>query len=74
MKINNKKEFEDFYPYEVQYIDEYPKEYPCICKIEYEDYGLMGDSKQVYVAYYPKTTDNNASFLEGLFYTWISLK
>ena len=32
--INDKKEFEEFYPYDKKYIKEYPKEYPCIVKCE----------------------------------------
>jgi len=74
MIINNKKEFEKFYPYDKKYIEEYPREYPCICKIEEEDRGIMGYEKIVYVAYYPKTLMPNDSFLEGLFYEWKPLK
>ena len=31
MIVNSKEEFEDFYPYSKDQIDEYPKEYPCVC-------------------------------------------
>jgi len=74
MIISNKKEFEKFYPYEKKYIAEYPKEYPCIVKLETEGGGLIGDYKQVYVAYYPKTLTANNSFFEGLYYEWKPLK
>lgn len=72
--INNKEEFEKFYPYSKDQISEYPKEYPCVAKWEYEDYGLMGDKRQVYVAYYPKDLSPNDAFLKGLHYSWKSLK
>ena len=76
MIINNKQDFENFYPYDKKYIDEYPKEYPCICKFEYEGGGLMGEYKQVYVAYFPKNKNINLneSFIEGLYYIWKPLK
>ena len=74
MIINNKKEFETFYPYDKKYIVKYPKKYPCICKIQEESRGLMGYEKQVYVAYYPKTLNANDSFLKGLYYKWKLLK
>ena len=63
-KVNNKKEFKDFYPYEDKSkIKTYPKEYPCIVNWEYEGGGLMGEYKQVYVLYYPK----NVSTIEEAF-------
>lgn len=74
MEINNKKEFEEFYPYDKQYIDEYPKEYPCIVRWDTQGGGLMGDYKQVYIAYYPNNLSPNKSFEEGLFYEWELLK
>ena len=74
MIIGNKKEFENFYPYDKKDIIEYPKEYPCICKVQEEDRGIMGYEKQVYVAYFPKTLTANNSFLEGLYYEWKLLK
>jgi len=70
MIINDAKQFEIFYPYDKKYIEEYPKEYPCIAKIEFEGGGIMGDYKQVYVAYYPKGLDSNDSFRAGLYYEW----
>ena len=72
--INNKEEFEEFYPYDKKYIEEYPKEYPCVAKWEHEDCGLMGDKKQVYVAYFPKNLKPNEAFYKGLFYSWQDLK
>lgn len=74
MKINNKEEFTEFYPYEEKYIDEYPTEYPCVCKVECEGGGLAGDYNQVYVAYYPKNMTSDDSFLMGLYYKWNPLK
>jgi len=74
MIINNKKEFENFYPYDKKYITEYPKKYPCICKSQEESRGIMGYERQVYVAYYPKDLTANDSFLEGLYYKWQPLK
>jgi hypothetical protein len=72
--INNKEEFEEFYPYDKNYITEYPKEYPCVAKWEYEDCGLMGDKRQVYVAYFPKDVTLEDAFIKGLFYSWNYLK
>ena len=70
-KINNKKEFEDFYPYEnKQGIKNYPKEYPCICTWEEDGGGLMGEYRQVYVLYYPK----NVSTVEEAFEIGLSKK
>ena len=74
MIINNKEEFESFYPYDKKYIDEYPREYPCVCKWEHEGGGLAGDYKQVYVAYFPKNITSNESFLIGLRNPWEILK
>lgn len=73
-KINNNEEFEDFYPYDKKYIKEYPKEYPCVVKLEWEGGGLMGDYKQVYVAYFPKNVSIEEAFLMGLEYSWTKLK
>lgn len=72
--INNKEEFENFYPYDKKYIEEYPTEYPCVCKVEWEDYGLMGDQRVVYVAYFPKDQTPDEAFLSGLRYDWNRLK
>jgi hypothetical protein len=66
MKVTNKEEFEDFYPYSKDQISEYPKEYPCIVNWEYEGGGLMGEYKQVYVAYFPKNTTSDEAFRIGL--------
>ena len=74
MKINNKEEFENFYPYDKKYINEYPREYPCIVRCIFIDGGLMGDSKEIQVAYYPKKVECSDIFQEGLFYDWIDLK
>ena len=74
MIINNKKEFEEFYPYAKKYIEEYPREYPCIARWETEGGGLTGDYRQVYLAYYPKNLSSNNSFEKGLFYQWELLK
>lgn len=70
MIINNKEDFEEFYPYDKKYIRDYPKEYPCICKWVYESGGLAGDYKKIYVAYFPKNTTPNESFLIGLKSPW----
>jgi len=72
--INNKEEFEEYYPYDKKYIKEYPKEYPCIAKCEIEDRGIMGDERVVYLAYYPKNLTSNEVFYKGLNYSWIPLK
>lgn len=74
MIINNKKEFENFYPYSKDQIDEYPKKYPCVVKIENEGGGLMGDYLQVYVAYFPEKKTSYESFLCGLNNPWKILK
>ena len=73
--IKNKKEFEGFYPYAPKYKPTtYPKEYPCVVKWEYEERGIMGDEKIVYVAYFPKNLTMEQAFIEGLEYKWIMLK
>ena len=74
MKVTNKEDFEDFYPYSKDQIKEYPKEYPCITKIVYVDGGLMGDYKEVHVAYFPKNVSAEEAFLIGLFNPWEKLK
>jgi len=74
MIVNNNEEFENFYPYDKKYIKEYPKEYPCVVKWEYEGGGLMGDYRQVYVAYFPKNLTPNEAFVKGLRYVWKKLK
>ena len=72
MVVNNNKEFEDFYPYERQYVNkyDYPKEYPCIVKWDYEGGGLGGEYRQVYVAYFPKNVSIEESFIMGLRDPW----
>jgi hypothetical protein len=74
MVINNKKEFEEIYPYDKNYIQEYPIEYPCVVKIEHEDCGLFGDYKRLYVAYFPNTKKIKQAFIDGLNYKWKPLK
>ncbi len=65
--INNKQEYEEFYPYEnKQGIKKYPDEYPCVCTWEFEGGGLMGEYKQVYVAYFPKNVSVEEAFILGL--------
>jgi hypothetical protein len=54
MIINNKKDFENFYPYSKDQIKEYPSEYPCVCAIEEKGGGLMGEYIEVFVTYFPK--------------------
>jgi hypothetical protein len=71
MVINNKEEFEKFYPYDKKYITEYPSEYPCVVKVEFIDGGLAGDYKQVYVAYFPKNIKD--SFIYGLSNPWLKI-
>jgi len=74
MIINSKDEFENFYPYSKDQINEYPKEYPCVCKWRREGGGLMGEYKQVYVIYFPKNVTNNEAFMMGLYASWEILK
>ena len=66
MIINNKEEFENFYPYSKDQIGEYPKEYPCICYWQEEGGGLTGYYKQIYVIYFPKNLTPHEAFIEGL--------
>lgn len=72
--INNKEEFKKFYPYDNKKNITYPKEYPCIAKWEHEGGGLVGEYKQVYVAYYPKNISANDAFFKGLNYSWEPLR
>jgi hypothetical protein len=60
--INNKEEFEKFYPYDKKYIKEYPKEYPCICKNVDHDGGIMGDWKETIIVYSPDDVDSHSYF------------
>lgn len=72
--INNKQEYEDFYPYENKAgIKEYPKEYPCVCTWENEGGGLMGEYRQMYVIYFPKDISIQEAFLLGLKRNWQQL-
>ena len=68
--INNKEEFEEFYPYDKKYIKEYPKEYPCICYWETELRGIMGDERVAYIAYFPKDVTIQEAFLAGVHVKW----
>jgi len=72
--INSKEEYEHFYPYDKKWIKTYPEEYPCVMKIEFEERGIMGDERVIYVAYYPKDVEGIDLFLEGLDYEWKMLK
>jgi hypothetical protein len=72
--INNKQEFESFYPYSKDQIKKYPKEYPCICSWSIEGGGLMGDYKQVHVIYFPNHSILHRSiFIAGLNAKWQDL-
>ena len=73
MIINNKEEFQDFYPYSKDQIDEYPSEYPCVCVCEEEGGGLMGEYKVVYVTYFPKNVTIEEAFLQGMKPKWEKL-
>jgi hypothetical protein len=72
--IDNKEEFEEFYPYSKDQIGEYPKEYPCVCTWEEEGGGLMGEYRQVYVLYFPKDVTIEEAFLLGVKRNWQPLK
>lgn len=73
MIINNKEEYEIFHPYSNDRIQEYPTEYPCVCKITYEEGGLMGDYKLIWVIYFPKNVTVEDAFVLGLNGNWIKL-
>lgn len=72
--INNKTEFEEFYPYDKKNIKVYPKEFPCVVKHIFADGGLMGDSIETYVAYFPVGVNSDVAFLIGLNGDWKILK
>jgi len=73
--INNQEEYKDFFPYaNKESIKEYPTEYPCVCKVEIEGGGLMGDYRQLYVIYFPKDVSIEEAFLLGLKSNWKKLK
>lgn len=74
MVINNKEEYDEFYPYDKKNIKLYPKEYPCVCKIENVGAGIMGDYWQVYVAYFPKDVSIEEAFLLGIRNPWEEIK
>ncbi len=72
--INNKEEYEIFFPYSNDRIQEYPIEYPCVCKITHEEGGLMGDYKLVWIVYFPKNVTVEDAFVLGLNNKWKQLK
>jgi hypothetical protein len=74
MIINNKEEYEKFYPYSKDNIKEYPKEYPCVIRKYYHDAGLMGTYWEVDVLYFPKNLTVNEAFIQGLNPEWIEIK
>ena len=72
--INNKQEFQNFYFY---WNDgkcnppKYPTHYPCVCKQEDVDGGLVGDHVEHYVTYFPSiNVTPNEAFLLGLDADW----
>lgn len=74
MVINNKKDFENFYPYSKDQIKEYPSEYPCVCALEEKGGGLMGEYIEVFVTYFPKNVTIKEAFIQGMKPKWIKLK
>lgn len=68
MRIDNKEEFEQFYPYKDKTNINYPEKYPCLCYWEEEGGGLTGYYKQIYVLYLPEdlTPREEEVFLMGL--------
>jgi hypothetical protein len=73
MVINNKEEFENFYPYSKDQIKEYPKEYPCVCSWSEEGGGLMGEYKIIYATYFPKNVTTQEAFIQGMTPKWEKL-
>lgn len=72
--INNKQEYEDFYPYANKAgIKQYPKEYPCVCTYEQEGGGLVGEYWQMYVLYFPKDVTVEEAFFLGVKRKWEKL-
>lgn len=53
-KINNAKEWEDFYHYKSK-PRKYPKSYPCYARKESEDCGIMGSAWYHYACYAPNS-------------------
>jgi hypothetical protein len=51
--INNKKDYEDNYPYDFK-PKRYPTEYPCIMNVKSHDAGLMGSCKNIHFYYPPQ--------------------
>jgi hypothetical protein len=75
MLINNKEDYEAFYPYPKGKIKEYPREYPCICIWKEEGGGLMGEYRQVYVTYFPKDVETiQEAFIQGVNAKWEKIK
>lgn len=70
--INNKEEFDKFYYYSVSGYKpkKYPREYPCVCKIESASGGIAGDYEAHYAAYFPKTNSQKDAFIAGLNQNW----
>jgi len=71
-RINNAKEFKEFYPYKsppnkspCPPVGEYPKAYPCFADIVHEDGGIGGDYMWVNIVY-PPTGCNLRDFRAGL--------
>jgi hypothetical protein len=61
--INNAKEFDAFYHYKTDKKKRYPIEYPCIVDKVHYDGGLMGDSVDHMIIYFPKNADKESYFL-----------
>jgi hypothetical protein len=56
-EINNKEDYDKFYPYSKYKPNKYPKKYPCICTKDYETIGIMGDCWRINVYYLPDIND-----------------
>jgi len=68
--IRNKKEFEDFYFYSKDQIKEdYPSQYPCICKQVDQGGGLGGEWIEHVIVYAPYDNDTK-SYLNGVQKGW----
>ena len=71
-RVNNASEFKQLYPYKsppnpepCPPLKEYPKGYPCFCRVVTEGGGICGEYRRVEIIYPPKWVCL-PSFLAGL--------
>jgi len=67
--VRTKEDYEKIYYYKSK-IKKYPREYPCVVKIESEGGGIGGDYMQYYATYFPRNVQSNFAYCLGLSAAW----